>query len=59
MATAKEDLLTSGKMAAELGLPPAKVKKALADLKIKPATKKGGCSYYARDAVARVRKAVS
>ena len=58
MASAKEDLLTSGKIAAELGVPPGKVKKAIADLKLKPVTKKGACSYYARDAVARVKKAL-
>lgn len=58
MASAKEELLTMGKMAAELGVPPAKVKKAIADLKIAPAAKKGACSYYARDAVPRVKKAL-
>lgn len=58
MATTKDDLLTTGKIAAELGAPPAKVKKALADLKIKPVSKKGACSYYGRDTVARVKKAL-
>lgn len=42
----KADLLTAGKIAEKYSLPAAKVKKAIADLKLKPAAKKGACSYY-------------
>ncbi|BDG03136.1 hypothetical protein [Anaeromyxobacter oryzae] len=52
------DLLTASKIAAELSVPGAKVKKAIADLKLKPAEKKGACSYYDRAAVAKIKKAL-
>jgi hypothetical protein len=41
-----KDLLTAGKIAKELGLSEAKVKKAIKDLNLNPAAKKGVCSYY-------------
>ena len=56
--TDKTDLMTAGKIAEELAIPGAKVKKAIADLKIKPVAKKGVCSYYSRDVVAKIRAAV-
>ena len=43
----KTDLLTAGTIAKRLAVSDAKVKKANADLKIKPAAKKGVCNYYA------------
>jgi hypothetical protein len=52
------DLLTAGKIAAELKAPPAKVKKAIAALKLKPAAKKGVCCYYAKADLAKIRKAL-
>lgn len=52
------DLLTAGKIAAELDASPASVKKAIATLKLKPAAKKGACSYYAKADVAKIRKAI-
>jgi hypothetical protein len=54
-----EGLLTAGAMAKALGASDAKVKKALKDLRIKPKAKKGVCSYYGQDALAKVRTAVS
>jgi len=54
-----EDLLTAGAIAAALGAPGAKVKKAIKDLGIKPTAKKGACSYYGPDALAKVKKAVA
>jgi hypothetical protein len=52
------DLLTAGKIAAELKAPPARVKKAISDLKLKPAAKKGACTYYAAADLAKIRKAL-
>ena len=51
----KTDLMTAGKIAQELSIPGAKVKKAIADLKIKPVAKKGVCSYYSRDVLAKIK----
>jgi hypothetical protein len=51
------DLLTAGKIAQELAIPGPKVKKAIADLKIKPAAKKGVCSYYSKDVLAKIKAA--
>lgn len=58
MKTSQSDLLTAGAIAKQLALPDTKVKKAIADLKIKPAAKKGVCSYYSKDVVAKVKAAV-
>jgi predicted ArsR family transcriptional regulator len=55
---AASDLVTAGNIAKELGVSDAKVKKALAALEIAPVAKKGVCSYYARSAVAKVKKAL-
>lgn len=54
-----DDLLTAGAIAKALGAPDAKVKKAIKDLAIKPKAKKGVCSYYGQDALAKVRAAVA
>jgi hypothetical protein len=53
------DLLTAAKIAAELKVSPAQVKKAITTLKLKPAAKKGVCSYFDRAAVAKIKKAVA
>jgi hypothetical protein len=58
MKTDQSDLLTAGAIAKQLALPDTKVKKAIADLKIKPAAKKGVCSYYSKDVIAKVKSAV-
>lgn len=58
MATEKNDLLTAGNIAKELAVPDAKVKKAIQELGIKPKAKKGVCSYYSRDVIARVKSAL-
>jgi hypothetical protein len=52
------DLLTAGKIAAQLEVTPAKVKNAIATLKLKPAAKKGACTYYAAKDVAKIKKAL-
>ncbi len=58
MATTPE-LLTAAKIAAALKVPDAKVKKAISELGLKPAAKKGVCSYYAKGDVARIKKSLA
>jgi hypothetical protein len=58
MKDAKSDLLTAGNIAKELAVPGAKVKKAILDLGIKPAAKKGVCNYYSRDILAKIKSVV-
>ena len=55
MANAKDDLMTAGNIAKELGASDAKVKKALTELGIEPKAKKGPCNYYGKDALAKVK----
>ena len=55
----KDDVLTAGNIAKALGASDAKVKKAIKDLAIQPAAKRGACNLYSRDAVAKIRVAVS
>jgi hypothetical protein len=57
MPTAPE-LLTAAKIAAELKVTDTKVKKAIRELGLEPAAKKGVCSYYARADVPKIRKAL-
>jgi len=52
------DLLTAAKIAAELKVSDGKVKKAIATLGLKPAAKKGVCSYWTRADVPRIKKAL-
>lgn len=58
MKTGNSNLLTAGAIAKELAMSDAKVKKAIADLKIKPVAKKGVCNYYSKDVVAKVKGAI-
>jgi predicted ArsR family transcriptional regulator len=58
MKTEKSDLMTAGAIAQEMGLPGAKVKKAIVDLKLKPAAKKGVCNYYTKDVIPKIKSAV-
>jgi hypothetical protein len=51
-------LLTAGSIAQQLGVSDARVKKALKDLAIAPAAKKGVCNYYSPDVLAKVKNAV-
>jgi hypothetical protein len=57
MPTAPE-LLTASKIAASLKVTDTKVKKAITELGLKPAAKKGVCSYYAAADVPRIKKAL-
>jgi hypothetical protein len=52
------NLYSSGKIATELKASPAKVKKAIAELKLTPAAKKGVCSYFTKADLARIKKAI-
>lgn len=54
-----EDLLTAGEMAKAVGASDAKIKKAIKELGLQPAAKKGVCNYYSRGVLARVRAAVA
>lgn len=58
MAEQKQDLLTVGKIAEQLSVPAAKVKKAIQDLGIQPTAKKGACSYYSKSDVPKIKKAL-
>ena len=54
----KSELLTSGKIAAELGISPAKVKKIIQELSIEPDMKKGVCAYYGKKSINQIKKKV-
>lgn len=53
-----EDVISAGNIAKELGVSDAKVKKAIKDLAIEPAAKRGVCCFYSRDAVAKIKTAL-
>ena len=55
---ADKALLTAGKIAKELGVSDAKVKKAIQELGLQPEEKKGACSYYSQAQIAKIKKAV-
>ena len=57
MATSNAQL-TAGKIAEELGASPGAVKKAIQELKLKPAAKKGACTYYASADLPKIKKAL-
>jgi hypothetical protein len=56
---ADQDLISAGNIAKELGVSDAKVKKAIKELAIEPAAKRGVCSFYSRDAVAKIKASVA
>ena len=58
MADKQPELFTTGNIAAALGVPPAKVKKAITELGLQPDAKKGACSYYGKSALAKIEAAV-
>jgi hypothetical protein len=49
--------LSAGAMAKEIGISPAKVKRALTNLGIEPDFVKSGCGYYYAERSAAVKKA--
>jgi hypothetical protein len=58
MATAAAKLMTAGNIALALKVPPAQVKKAITALGLKPAAKKGACSYYGAEVLPRIKAAI-
>lgn len=58
MAEKKNELLTAGNIAKALGVPGAKVKQAITALGLEPDVKKGGCSYYGKAALTRIKAAL-
>ncbi len=58
MAEQKQELLTVGKIAEQLSVPAAKVKKVIQELGIQPTAKKGACSYYSKSDVPEIKKAL-
>ncbi len=54
----REELLTVGKIAEQLSVPAAKVKKVIQELSIEPAVKKGNCSYYSKNELSKIKKAI-
>ena len=51
-------VLTASKIATQLKVTDTKVKKAIADLGLKPAAKKGVCSYDAAGDVPKIKRAM-
>jgi hypothetical protein len=51
----KQDLYTAGKLALALEASPGLVKKAIEELKLKPAVIKSGCSYYDSEALGKIK----
>ena len=58
MTNNKSDLLTAGKIAQQLGVSGAVVSKTIKSLNINPDLVKGGCSYYGKDVITKVKKAI-
>ncbi|MFN3075984.1 MAG: hypothetical protein ABT940_03700 [Alphaproteobacteria bacterium] len=59
MVEAKDDLLTVGSIARELGVSDGKVKKAIKDLGLEPAARRGVCRYYDRGAVDKIKPSLT
>ena len=55
---ATPEMLTAGNIAKELKIFDAVVKKAIQSLGLKSAAKKGVCSYYAADSIAKIKAAI-
>jgi hypothetical protein len=55
---AKEELLTSGKIAEKFNIKPAQVKKAIEELGLAPDAKKGVCCYYTLENAQKIKDAV-
>ena len=53
-----ENLTTAAKLAKELGVSDAKVKKAIKELSIEPTAKRGVCCFYGPDVVGKIKAAL-
>ena len=58
MSTDTNTLFTAGIMAKDLGVTDAKVKKAIKELSIEPAAKKGCCAYYTSEDLEKIKAAL-
>lgn len=58
-AESLDSLLTAGAIAKSLGASDAKVKKAIKDLGLQPAAKKGVCAYYKKDVLPKVKAQIA
>ncbi|MEM4287566.1 MAG: hypothetical protein QXV97_02015 [Candidatus Caldarchaeum sp.] len=54
----ENELVTASQLAKQLKTTPAKIRKALEELKIKPKTVKCGCSYYDPSVKEKLKKAL-
>ena len=54
----KDNLLTAGKIAKELGVSAAKVKKVITSLELEADNVRCGCSYYTPASVKKIKKAL-
>ena len=59
MPTQAPSLITAGNMAKTLGVSDAKVKKAILELGLTPASKKGCCTYYTPEDLAKLKAVLS
>lgn len=55
MPTEAPALITASALAKDLGVSDARVKKAIKDLKLAPAAKKGCCSFYDSEAILKLK----
>ena len=58
MSTDTQTLFTAGAMAKDLAVSDAKIKKAIKDLKIEAAAKKGCCSYFTAEDMKKIKNAL-
>ncbi|MBI1933326.1 MAG: HTH domain-containing protein [Ignavibacteriales bacterium] len=58
MAKENSELLTAGKIAAQLGVSGSVVSKTIKTLNLKPDLVKGGCNYFGKENIDKIKKAV-
>ncbi|MBK8944426.1 MAG: HTH domain-containing protein [Ignavibacteriae bacterium] len=58
MAKENSDLLTAGKIAAQLGVSGSIVSKTIKTLNLKPDLVKAGCNYFGKDNIEKIKKAL-
>lgn len=56
MAKSSEEFLSAAKIAKLYGASPSEIKKAIQEMKIKPALTKGGCAYYSKTDIEKIKK---
>jgi hypothetical protein len=52
---ANDDVIGAASIAKELGVSDAKVKKAIKELGIEPAAKRGVCNFYSRESIPAIK----